>query len=106
MPKFLDEYKEIILEPEVFIFNLINEVKLEKYLEISNNKKYELKCVIVYNSRESVYEFGIKTKNDWIYFGNEGSRNVSFDDTEKVKGINIAFYCWSENEFSIFEGLK
>ena len=106
MPKFLDEYKEIILEPEVFIFNLINEVKLEKYLEISNNKKYELKCVIVYNSRENVYEFGIKTKNDWIYFGNEGSRNVSFDDIEKVKGINIAFYCWSENEFSIFEGLK
>ena len=102
MPKFLDEYREIILEPEVFIFNLINEVKLEKYLEISNNKKYELKCVIAYNQRDSVYEFGIKTKNDWIYFSGEGSRNVSFDDIEKIKGINIAFYCWSENEFSIF----
>ena len=105
MPKFLDEYREIILEPDVFICNLINEVKLEKYLDI-NNKRYELKCIICYhqyNQKEGLYEFGIKTQNEWLYFNYDGSKNIVFDDIEKIKGINIAFYCFSENEFSIFK---
>ena len=105
MPKFLDEYREIILEPEVFICNLMNEVKLEKYFDV-NNKRYELRCVISYNQNENVYEFCLKSKSDWLYFYNEGSKNIVFDDIEKIKGINIAFYCLSENEFSIFGGLK
>ncbi len=108
MPKLLDVHKEIILKPEIFILNLLSEAKLEQYLYIDNNKEenriYELKGIIAYNDdiKKQAFEFGIKYENDWMYFNNEELKLVSFDEIAKVKGVNIAFYCFNDNEYSIF----
>ena len=108
MPKLLDVHKEIILKPEIFILNLLSEAKLEQYLYIDNNKEenriYELKGIIAYNDdiKKQAFECGIKYENDWMYFNNEELKLVSFDEIAKVKGVNIAFYCFNDNEYSIF----
>ena len=104
VPKFLDEYKEIILEPEIFILNVISEVKLDKYFEIKADSelRYDLNCVIVYNEKALAYEFAIRNKDDWIYFSIGGSKTMIFEEIANKKGITIAFYCLNKNEFSLF----
>ena len=103
MPKLLDECREIILEPEVFIFNLIFDINLEKYFDL-NNQRYEFYCIIFFNSNEKSYEFVIKSKDKFLYYStnNELPNEITFGDIEKIKGMSIAFYCLSNNEFSIF----
>lgn len=104
VPKILDEYREIVLEPEVLILNFISEVKLDKYLELNGEKKYDLTCIIVLNERGSTYEFAIKNANDeWFYFSNGGSKNMIFEEIVKIRGIIMAFYCLNKNDFSIFQ---
>ena len=102
MPKFLDEYREIIFEPEAFIFNLISDVKLEKYFDF-NNKRYELCGIIFFNSNERAYESVVKYKEKLLYYSNnsEYPKEIVFENIEQINGI-IAFYCLSNNEFSIF----
>lgn len=109
IPKFLDQYDEIILEPDILILNFLNEVKLEKYLTI-NGDKYDLKAIIVDNMKTMrAYEFGIHSKeDDWIYFNNGHSKIMIFEELEKMRGIKIAFYSLSNNknnEFSIFANI-
>ena len=102
MAKFLDEEKKKILEPEILILNIISGVKLEQYFDININR-YELLSFITYNKKEQNYEFCIKSKGNWLYFSNEGSQILNFEDIMKIKKIDVAFYSLSKNEFSLFQ---
>ena len=112
MDKYLDKYTKIILEPDILIFSFHSFVKLEANIEITvdnNRKKFELSCFIVYNVKEKVYEYCIRIKDDWLYFGKEGSKTLNFENIKKLNWINTAFYTIdknnkeNENEFSIFK---
>jgi len=112
MDKYLDKYTKIILEPDILIFSFHSFVKLETNIEImvdNNCKKFELNCFIVYNVKEKVYEYCIRIKDDWLYFGKEGSKTLNFENIKKLNWINTAFYTLdknnkeNENEFSIFK---
>ena len=94
--------KKKILEPEILILNIISGVKLEQYFDININR-YELLSFITYNKKEQNYEFCIKSKGNWLYFSNEGSQILNFEDIMKIKKIDVAFYSLSKNEFSLFQ---
>ena len=107
MPKFLDEYKKIIFNPEILIVNLLSETKLERYIDIDNidsKERYELKAIIAYNNNDKIqtYECGFMNGKEWLYFSNDGFKSVNYEEIENVRGVNIAFYCIHKNEFSIF----
>ena len=104
MPRFLDEEKKIELEPEVFIINFYSGVKLDEFFEINNGNKYELICFIIYNRKNLCYDYCVKNKVNWFYFGYEGKKPMNFDDIQKLSEIHIAFYLQKKNEFSIFSG--
>ena len=102
MSKFLDEEKKMILAPDILILNILRGVKLEQFFNI-NIYRYELFSFITYNKNEQNYEFCIKSKGNWLYFLNEGSQILNFEDIIKMKKIDIAFYILSKNEFSLFQ---
>ena len=102
MPRFLDEEKKIVLEPEVLIINFYSRVKLDEYININNEYKYELICFIIYNHNNQCYDYCVKTKVNWLYYSNEGRKVLNFDDIQKLSEIHIAFYLQKRNEYSIF----
>ena len=96
--------KKIELEPEVFIINFYSGVKLDEFFEINNGNKYELICFIIYNRKNRCYDYCVKNKVNWFYFGYEGKKPMNFEDIQKLSEIHIAFYLQKKNEFSIFSG--
>ena len=96
MSKFLDEYNEIVLAPEVLIINLMFPSQIEEYFEIQNDYRCELKFIIYVEYGKNTLEFAKKD-------GNMNWKNL-LDNIVKNNKIcaKTLFYRLEKNEFSIF----
>ena len=101
MQKKLKEIKSIYLVPEVIVFHFNNNVILENYIDIIENKegnikKYELKSIIFskkIKKNEINYEIAVKNNNErWIYYTNNGANVLSLNEIIKKEGICTALY--------------
>ena len=95
MPKYLEEEKYIFITPEVFIFNLSNNIKLIENISVQEYKSnsivsYKLKAIIIKNGLK--YECAIKTSNYWKYYTNDGASVLSLSDINNKGSICTVFY--------------
>ena len=95
MPKYLEEEKYIFITPEVFIFNLSNNIKLIENISVPEYKSnsivsYKLKAIIIKNGLK--YECAIKTSNYWKYYTNDGASALSLSDINNKGSICTVFY--------------
>ena len=111
MSSFVYEIKNIYTAPEVFIFYFNYNSQIDEFLEIKEcyknevYKSYNLKAIILSNqigNNEINYEVAIKRESSWTYYTNKGTSVLPLKDIIAKGNICTAFYCLSNNEFSVF----
>ena len=113
MQKKIRETKSIYIAPEVIIFHFNNNVILENYIDIVENRekenirKFELKSIFFRkktNQNENNYEIAIKDNNEkWIYYTNNGFTPLSLNEIIKKEGICTALYSMISDDFSLLK---
>ena len=113
MQKKIREIKSIYIAPEVIVFHFNNNVILENYIDIVENRekenirKFELKSIFFRkktNQNENNYEIAIKDNNEkWIYYTNNGFTPLSLNEIIKKEGICTALYSMISDDFSLLK---
>ena len=111
MSSFIYEFKNIYIAPEVFIIYFNYNEQIDEFLEIKecyknkDSKSYNLKAIILSNQTDNNdinYEVAIKRDSSWTYYTNNGTSVLHLKDILAKGNICTAFYCLSNNEFSVF----
>ena len=102
LPSIFNQIETIYTAPNVLIIHFNNSCKIKENLEIiekiNPNKKinYILKSLIIKEINNNNYKYNASirniSKNSWIYYSEEYSQDITFEDIFKKGNICTAFY--------------